>query len=134
MTFLSGARLWLLVAVAALVGVYVWRQLHRRTYAVRFTNLTLLDSVAPRRPGWRRHLSAAAFVLGLVAIVSAFARPAHATQVPVKQTTIVMSVDVSESMAATDVAPSRLEAAKQAASQFVKLLPARFDVGLVVFN
>jgi Ca-activated chloride channel family protein len=134
MTFLSSARLWLLLAVAAIVAAYVWRQLHRRTYAVRFTNLALLESVAPRRQSWRRHVSAAAFVLGLIAMVTAFARPAHATRTPVQQTTIVLAVDVSESMAATDVAPSRLEAAKQAAGLFVKLLPARFDVGLVSFN
>jgi Ca-activated chloride channel family protein len=116
------------------MAVYVWRQLHRRAYAVRFTNLALLDTIAPRRPGWRRHVSASAFLLGLIALVTAFAQPAHATRTPVRQTTIVLAVDVSGSMAATDVVPNRLEAAKQAASAFVKLLPARFDVGLVAFD
>jgi len=134
MRFLAGVRLWLLVALAALVGAYVWRQLHRRQYTVRFTNLALLDSVAPRRPTWRRHVSAAAFLLALAGLLTAFARPASATHIPVRQTTIVLAVDVSASMAATDVPPSRLDAAKQAASAFVKLLPARFDIGLVAFN
>ena len=133
MTFLSAYRLWLLLAVATLIAVYLWRQRHRRQYAVRFTNLALLDVVAPQRPGWRRHISAGAFLLALTALVTAFARPAVADKVPVDATTIVVAIDVSGSMAAPDVAPSRLAAAKTAATEFVKNLPARFDVGLVSF-
>jgi Ca-activated chloride channel family protein len=134
MTFLSGARLLLFLLLLVLVAAYLWRQRQRRRYAVRFTNIALLDSVAPKRPGWRRHVSAVAFALALSSLLVAFARPAHVTRVPAEKTTIVVAIDVSGSMAATDVVPSRLEAAKTAASAFVKLLPPNFDVGLVAFN
>lgn len=134
MSFLSGARLWLLVLVALLLGAYVWRQRHRRVYAVRFTNLDLLDTVAPKRPGWRRHVSAVAFLVALSSLLVAFARPSRVERIPVEQNTIMVAIDVSGSMAATDVAPSRIEAARTAAMQFVGLLPAKFDVGLVAFN
>jgi len=70
MTFLSAGRLWLLVAVVALVVGYVVSQFRADKYAVRFSNLALLASVAPKRPGWRRHLPAAAFALALATFVS----------------------------------------------------------------
>jgi Ca-activated chloride channel family protein len=134
MTFVAGIRLWLLVAVIALLGFYVWRQRRRPTYAARFTNLALLDTVLPKRPGWQRHVPAAALLLALVALTTAFARPARTSRIPVKESTVIVAVDVSGSMAATDVAPSRLEAARVAAAAFVKLLPPRFNIGLVSFD
>ena len=66
MTFLAAARLWLFVGLAGLVAVYVRSQFQRQRYAVRFTNLALLDAVAPSRPGWRRHLTAGALLLAFV--------------------------------------------------------------------
>ncbi|HEX3393621.1 MAG TPA: VWA domain-containing protein [Acidimicrobiales bacterium] len=134
MTFLSAGRLWLLVAVAALVVGYVVSQFRADKYAVRFSNLPLLASVAPKRPGWRRHLPAAAFALALVTFVLAFAQPTRNTRVPREEATIVMAVDVSLSMQATDVEPSRLEAAKAAAASFVDLVPAKLNIGLVSFS
>jgi Ca-activated chloride channel family protein len=134
MNFLAASRLWLFVLVALLLGAYLWRQRHRQQYAVRFTNLALLDTVAPKRPGWRRHVSAAAFLVALSSLLVGFARPTRVERVPVEQNTIVMAIDVSGSMAATDVEPSRIEAARTAASQFVELLPKKFELGLVVFN
>jgi len=134
MTFLDGGRLWLLVLVAALAAAYVVVQLRRReTYAVRFTNLALLDVVAPRRPGWRRHVAAAALLAGLVAIVLGLARPARDVQVPRERATVVLAVDVSLSMQATDVLPSRLDAAKEAAADFLDTVPDTLNVGLVRF-
>ena len=134
MTFLAGERLWLLVVVAAALVAYVVLQLRRRTYAVRFTNLDLLDSVAPRRPGWRRHLPAAVFLLAACSLVIGFARPARDEQVPRERATIIVAIDTSLSMEADDVDPNRIEAAKVAAADFVALLPEAMNVGLVSFN
>lgn len=134
LTFLSGARLWLLLVVAALAIAYVAMQFRRKEYAVRFTNLALLDSIAPKRPDWRRHLPASAFVLAMIALVTAFARPARPVQVPRERATVVMAIDVSLSMEATDVKPTRIAAAQEAAKSFVDLVPARLNLGLVAFS
>jgi Ca-activated chloride channel family protein len=133
-TFLSAAWLWLLVPVALLAGAYVHLQRQRRHHAVRFTNLELLASVAPRRPGWRRHVPAAITALALVSLVVALARPAHDERVPKQAATIMLAIDVSGSMNATDVSPTRLDAARSAAVKFVDGLPDRLKVGLVAFS
>ena len=134
MTFLAPSRLWLLVAIAGLAIAYVILQSRRRHYAARFTNLDLLASVAPRRPGWRRHLAAATVALGLVALVVGLARPARDEKVPSDEAVVMLVVDVSASMEATDVAPSRMEAAQAAAARFVEGVPDKFQVGLIAFD
>jgi Ca-activated chloride channel family protein len=133
MSFLAGYRLWLLLLVIGLALLYVWVQRQRRAYAVRFTNVDLLASVAPRRPGWRRHLAAACLLLALTLIAVAFARPARAIQVPRETATVMLAVDVSQSMRATDVHPTRIRAAQRAVRAFVASLPKRFRLGLVSF-
>ena len=133
MNFLAPGRLWLLLLVAALAGAYLVVQHRRRHYAARFTNLDLLASVAPKRPGWRRHLAAAAMLAALVLLVAAWARPTRPGHVPRERATVMLAIDVSISMRATDVEPSRIEAAKAAGSTFVENLPARFRLGLVSF-
>jgi len=133
-TFLSGLRLWLLLGLVGLVVAYVLMQGRRKKYAVRFTNLALLDTVAPKRPGWRRHVPATAFLLALGLTITAFAQPARPVKVPRERATIVMAVDVSLSMEATDVAPNRIVAAQVAASEFVDIVPAKLNLGLVVFS
>jgi Ca-activated chloride channel family protein len=134
LTFLSRSRLWFLLVVAALAAAYVMMQLRRKDYAVRFTNLALLDAIAPKRPGWRRHVPATAFVLAMIALVTAFAQPARPVKVPRERATIVMAIDVSLSMEATDVEPNRLVAAQDAAKSFVDLVPNRLNLGLVAFS
>jgi Ca-activated chloride channel homolog len=133
MTLESPARLWLLVGVAALLATYVAVQRRRSRYAVRFTNLRLLDRVAPRRPGWRRHVPASLFLAMLGLLVVGFARPSDEVRVPRERATVIVAVDVSRSMLATDVAPDRLTSAKAAAHEFVADLPREFNVGLVGF-
>jgi Ca-activated chloride channel homolog len=132
-TFLSPGWLWLLVAVAALAGLYLWMQFRRSRYAVRFSNLQLLRSVAPRRPGWRRHLASAILMLSLTSGVVAMARPASMVKVPRQEATVIMCIDVSLSMQATDVTPTRIQAAQAAATQFVHDVPNRLNIGLISF-
>jgi len=134
MSFLDPMRLWLLAAVIGLAATYLLLQRRRRTYALRFTNVDLLASVAPTRPGWRRHVPAVLFLLSLSTLVVAWARPARDEEVPRERATIMMAIDTSLSMQAEDVAPTRLEAAKQSALDFVELLPPKLNVGLVTFN
>jgi Ca-activated chloride channel family protein len=134
LSFFAPDRLWLLAAVAALAGLYVMALRRKRRYGVRFSNVALVDKVAPHGPGWRRHLPAATFLAMLCVLVAAFARPAASTKVPRERATVLVALDVSNSMAATDVEPNRLEAAKSAALAFVDRLPAKFNVGLVAFD
>jgi len=134
MSFLAPSRLLLLAAVAALAIGYLALQVRRRHYAVRFTNLDLLESVAPRRPGWRRHVAAGAVGLALIAFVVSLARPVRAEQVARKRALVVLVLDTSASMDATDVAPSRIAAAVTNAESFVDGLADDAEVGLVTFN
>lgn len=134
MTFLSPMWLLLLIPVALLAAAYVIMYLRRSRYAVRFTNLELLDKVAPKGPGWRRHVPAVAFGFMLVLLVVGFARPEAEVRVPRERATIMVAFDVSASMMATDVAPNRFTAAQNAARQFVQGLPERFNLGLVPFS
>jgi Ca-activated chloride channel homolog len=132
-TFASPIRLWLLLAVLALLVLYVVVQRRRSRYAVRFTSLHLLDRVAPDRPGWRRHLPPGLYLIMLGLLVTGFARPMADVQVPRERATVIVAVDVSRSMQSTDVAPDRLSAARTAAAAFVNSLPEEFNVGLVAF-
>jgi Ca-activated chloride channel family protein len=134
MSFTSPLLLLLLLPVVALAAAYLVLQRRRRRYAVRFTNLELLDTVAPQRPGWRRHLPAAAAGLALAALVVALAGPTREAQVPREAASLMLALDVSGSMEATDVDPDRITAAIAAASTFVHDLPDGFQVGLVAFD
>ena len=126
---------WLLaiLPVLALAAVYVWRQFRQRAYAIRFTNVDLLKTLAPKGLGWRRHASAAVFLVSLFALAAAMARPSVDTEQPLERATVILAIDVSLSMNADDVAPNRIEAAQEAAKDFVAELPADYNLGLVSF-
>lgn len=134
MTFLSSWRLVLLLAPLALLVSYVLVQRRRHAQLLRFTSVDLLDSVAPARSAWRRHLPAAALLVSLVVLTLAFAQPAMTMRTAKDRATIMLTLDTSASMSATDVSPSRIEAMEQRATEFVKDLPKGIQVGLVTFN
>jgi Ca-activated chloride channel homolog len=123
-----------LLALPVLAGLYLAEQRKRSTAAAAFASPALQPSVAPRRPGWRRHLPLLALLLAVALLVLAVARPQRTVAVPVERASIMLVTDVSGSMTATDVAPSRLVAAKQAALRFVRNVPARVNVGVLAFN
>ena len=134
MRFASPGWLLLLIPAAALLAGYVIVQLRRKRHVARFTNVELLASIAPRRPGWRRHLTFALLFVALALLTLGSAQPTSAVRIPRDRATVMIALDVSLSMEATDVLPSRIGAAKQGAIRFVGLLPPRINVGLVKFG
>lgn len=134
MTFASPLWLFALLLVPLLALLYVAVQRRRARYAVRFTNVNLLANVVAQRPAWRRHVPPLVFLLALGALGLAIARPQADVQVPKEEATVVLVLDVSGSMNATDVEPSRLVAAQDAAIAFLDRLPDRFRVGIVTFS
>jgi Ca-activated chloride channel family protein len=134
MTFADPILLAGLLIVPAALVAYRLAQRRRSRYAVRFTNVALLENLVARTPAWRRHVPPALYVLAMAALVVALARPSMAVAVPREEATIILTMDVSGSMLATDVSPSRLAAAKEAANDFVDGLAAGVKVGLVAFS
>ena len=132
--YMAGDRLFALFGVIALAIVYLVMAMQQRSYTVKFTNLPLLDTVAPRRPGWRRHVTALAFLAAIALSIVSWARPADKVLVPRERATLVLAIDTSLSMESSDVPPSRLVAAQSAALDFVNELPPEINVGLVSFN
>ncbi len=132
--FIAGQRLWLLLVVAALAVAYVASLRWRKAAQVRFTQVDLLDRVAPKRPRWRRHLIAVIQLVGLALMVVAIARPVERTTERTKsEGRILVLFDVSLSMESTDVEPNRLDAAKVAAREFIDEVDDDVEVGLVSF-
>jgi Ca-activated chloride channel family protein len=134
MSFASPAILVALLALPVLAVLYVGEQRRRRSAAAAFAAPELQPSVAPRRPRWRRHAPMAAIALALALLVIAAAKPQRTVAVPVERASVMLATDISGSMTATDVQPSRLVAAKRAAGRFVDEVPDRLNVGLVAFN
>jgi Ca-activated chloride channel family protein len=133
--FLDPGRLWLLLLVAALGVLYVIVLRWRRAATVRFTQVDLLDKVAPKRPRWRRHLVAGIQLLGLAVAVVATARPVeHSTERTTSEGRILVLFDVSLSMQAEDIDPNRFEAARDAARDFVDAVDPGVEVGLISFS
>ena len=134
MTFDTPLALLGLLVVPVLVALYAYRQRQQTEFAARFGSPALLPNVVDNAPGRRRHLPLALLLVGLAALVVGVARPHATVTVPREEATIILAVDISRSMKATDVPPSRLEAARSAAQAFLAKVPAKFRVGVVAFG
>lgn len=126
--------LWLLLLIPVFIIVYILLQRRRQKYALRYASLSLVKEAMGRGPGWRRHIPAALFLVALTWMIVALARPEANTLVPSAEGTIILAVDVSGSMTATDLQPNRMEAAKAAARAFVEKQPDTVQVGIVSFS
>jgi Ca-activated chloride channel family protein len=134
MTFGAPIFLLALLLLPALVVGYVLMQRRPARYAVRYTNLDVLASVAGGSQAWRRHAGLAVFLLALAALLMGFARPKVTRLADREEATIVLVIDVSGSMSAKDVKPTRLEAAQVVVRDFLGDLPEKFQVGVVSFS
>src|ERR1700694_735819 len=134
---LSGfAHAWFLLyllVVLAMVGLYIVVLLRRRRRVMRFANMELLQSVAPKRSKRWRHVPAILLMAALVVLTTAMAAPTHDVRIPRNRAVVMLVIDVSESMVSTDVAPTRLAAAKEAGKQFTDELTPGINLGLVEF-
>ncbi|HET9643688.1 MAG TPA: VWA domain-containing protein [Burkholderiaceae bacterium] len=125
--------LWLMLLVPLCVLLYVWLLKRRRQMALRYSGLSMVRAAMGQRSRWRRHLPAALMLLALASLLYALARPQMRITTPSNQKMIVLAMDVSGSMRATDVQPSRMEAAQAAAREFIKMQPASTRIGIVTF-
>jgi Ca-activated chloride channel homolog len=123
-----------LVALPLLALWYLRQQGRRRAQAAAFARPAVQRNVAPRRPGFRRHVPYLVLAIALGVLIVAAARPQRTVAVPIERASIMLVTDNSGSMQATDVKPNRLTAAKTAAERFVDSVPARVNVGVLAFN
>jgi len=133
-TFGQPLFLLTLLVIPLVVGLYLLSQRRRARYAVTFTNIEVLASVVGRTPRWRRYVAPAVFLLALAALCVGIARPQVSKLVASQQATVILVVDVSGSMQATDVRPSRLGAAQHAVEVFLDHAPKQLRIGLVAFS
>lgn len=133
MSFEWPSVLWLLLAVPGLIAAYLWLGRRRKRAALRYASLGVVREAMGRAPGWKRHVPAALLLFAIVALIIAAARPGARVTLPSDHRTIVLAIDVSLSMRANDIEPSRIEAAQEAAKAFVKAQPSDVRVALVSF-
>jgi Ca-activated chloride channel family protein len=133
MDFLWPQFLWLLLALPVLVALYLWLLRRKKKMAVRYASLSIVKEAMGTGPQLRRHIPPALFLLAMAALLLAAARPVAVVTLPSNQQTIILAMDVSGSMRATDVQPNRLVAAQNAAKSFIGELPRNVKVGIVAF-
>ena len=134
MSFRWPELLWAVLLVPLALLLWLRGEGRRRRRAGTFGNPALLPNMLIGRPGWRRVLPVLCYLLTAAVLLAALARPEATAQVPRDQATVMLVMDTSKSMLATDVPPNRSVAAREAASGFLDQLPARFQVGLVTFS
>jgi Ca-activated chloride channel family protein len=130
--FLWPSFLWLLLLVPVLVGVYYWLLTRRKQGVIRYGNTGLLKQ-AMGPSGWRRHLPPALLLAALTLLLLAVARPTAMVSLPSHRATVMMAMDVSGSMRAADIKPSRIEASQKAAKEYIKEQPKDVVIGIVAF-
>lgn len=133
MIFLWPWILSLLLLIPLMVAIYIWILRRRRRYAVRYSSLSLIKEALPKRSRLRQHLPFILFLLALACVITAAARPNAEVQIPLTRTSIILALDVSRSMCATDVEPNRLAVAQEAALAFIEDQAADIRIGLVAF-
>ena len=133
MTFIWPDMLWGLLLIPLLVAAYVWLLRRRKKTALRFASLSLVKEAMGKSNAWRRHLPPALLLLATTALLLAAARPAAVITLPLQEKTIVLAMDVSGSMRATDVKPNRIVAAQEAAKAFIAELPRSVRLAVVSF-
>ncbi|OCB49348.1 hypothetical protein A5677_24860, partial [Mycobacterium malmoense] len=122
-----------LLAVLLILGIYVVLQFARRRRVLRFANMEVLERVAPAHPSRWRHVPTILLATSLVLLTTAMAGPTSDVRIPLNRAVVMLVIDVSESMRATDVPPNRLKAAEEAATQFAGQLTPGINLGLVGF-
>jgi len=134
MNFIWPSMLWLLAILPVLVAAYLLAQRRRQKYALRYASLSLVQDALGKGPGIRRHIPAVLFLAALAVVIFAVARPSAMVTLPSEEGTVILSMDVSGSMRATDIKPSRMEAVKEAARIFINKRPRHVKIGLVAFS
>jgi Ca-activated chloride channel homolog len=133
MSLLWPGFLYLLLLIPLAIGVYVWILRRRRRFAVRYSSLSLVREAAAKQSWLRKHLPFILFLLALASLVLALGRPVATVVIPSNEATVILAMDVSLSMCSTDIAPNRLEVAKEAALSFVRDNSSGRQVGIVAF-
>ena len=133
MSFLWSWMLLLLLLVPLLIGIYVWSLRRKKKVAVTYSSLSLIREAMPKHAWWRRHLPFILFMVGITFLITAVSRPQAEVEVPLSRTTIMLAIDVSRSMCATDVDPNRLSVAQEAASAFIEDQADDTRIGIVAF-
>ncbi|MBI3538530.1 MAG: VWA domain-containing protein [Chloroflexi bacterium] len=134
MQFLSPYSFWLLLFIPIFIFVYVRAQRRRNQTALQFASARTAAQILTKGPGRRRHLPAIFFLIGLAITIVALARPSAVVTLPSTEVTVILTIDVSRSMRQVDMKPSRIEAAKQAARNFVEKQPPTIEIGVVSFS
>lgn len=133
MTFMWPDMLWLLTAVPVLIAAYLSLLRRRKTFALRYADLGLVKEAMGAGPGFRRYIPPLIFLSALIVLIVATARPSAVVTLPTQHETVILAMDISGSMRATDVEPSRIAAAQAAAKSFVAEQPRRARIGVVTF-
>ena len=133
MTFIWPELLWLLLLIPLLIWGYVWILRRRKRATIRYANLAMVKAAMGNAPAWRRHVPPVLMLLALTVLIIAVARPAAVLTLASSRATVILAMDVSGSMGADDVKPSRIAASQAAAKKFIGDQPADVQIGLVEF-